>query len=518
MDKSIHAKPLLRQLTPGFGTPLKAAVIFLHRWMGVALCLLFLMWFSSGFVMMYWEYPSVSAADRLSRAPALDPLAIRLSPQQAYVQLKTSSPADKVVVETYDGRPIYAFRFGDNEKIVYADDGQQQDDFPPEMTLRVASAWARQSSRTAKMEELAEEDQWTVAEEFRDLEPIRRYTWPNGEQVYVSTVTGEVVQYTTRATRAGAYFGAIPHWLYFTRLRKHARPWSRLVIWSSGLGTVLAMLGIVIGIWIYSPSKRYRYAGVPSSIPYVGQKRWHSILGLSFGLFACTWAFSGMLSMDPIPQVQEGNLDEVNAKFATALQGNLPELNAFAAKSPQEALLQIGPAWQTKRLELASFAGEPFYLATGAQNQTRIIPMAGEWFAQFSNEQIIKVLEQAARPATITQTRVITEYESYYLDRHNRLPLPVIFVQLSDRDSSSFYIDPKTAQIVQSYNFHSRWNRWLYHGLHSMDFPWLYKHRPAWDVVVLALLAAGVSLCVTSLMLAWSVVRRKIAFRTGNTP
>jgi hypothetical protein len=51
-----------------------------------------------------------------------------------------------------------------------------------------------------------------------------------------------------------------------------------------------------------------------------------------------------------------------------------------------------------------------------------------------------------------------------------------------------------------------------------MDFPWLYKHRPAWDVVVLALLAAGVSLCVTSLMLAWSVVRRKMAFRTGNTP
>src|ERR1700722_7974208 len=194
MDKSIHAKPLLRQLTPGFGAPLKAAVIFLHRWMGVALCLLFLMWFSSGFVMMYWEYPSVSPADRLSRAPALDPLAIRLSPQQAYVQLKTSSPADKVVVETYDGRPIYAFRFGDNEKIVYADDGQQQDDFPPEMTLRVASAWARQSSRTAKMEELAEEDQWTVAEEFRDLEPIRRYTWPDGEQVYVSTVTGKVVE------------------------------------------------------------------------------------------------------------------------------------------------------------------------------------------------------------------------------------------------------------------------------------------------------------------------------------
>ena len=205
--------------------------------------------------------PERLAADRLIRAAALDPIAVRLSPQQAYAQLKTSGPPDKVVLEMFDGRPVYTFRLGEDEKTVYADDGQEQADFPPEITLRVASAWARQSSDMAKMRELSEEDQWTVAGEFRDLEPIRRYAWPDGEQVYVSTVTGKVVQYTTRAARVGAYLGAIPHWLYFTRLRKHARPWSRLVIWSSGLGAVLAILGMVIGIWIYSPSKRYRYAG-----------------------------------------------------------------------------------------------------------------------------------------------------------------------------------------------------------------------------------------------------------------
>ena len=54
--------------------------------------------------------------------------------------------------------------------------------------------------------------------------------------------------------------------------------WSRVVIWSSGIGTVAALLGIVIGVWMYSPSKRYRYAGAPTSIPYRGQKRWHTML------------------------------------------------------------------------------------------------------------------------------------------------------------------------------------------------------------------------------------------------
>ena len=39
---------------------------------------------------------------------------------------------------------------------------------------------------------------------------------------------------------------------------------------------------------MYSPAKKYRYAGAPTSIPYTGQKRWHMIFGLVFGLGAAT--------------------------------------------------------------------------------------------------------------------------------------------------------------------------------------------------------------------------------------
>lgn len=44
-----------------------------------------------------------------------------------------------------------------------------------------------------------------------------------------------------------------------------------------------------------------------------------------------------------------------------------------------------------------------------------------------------------------------------------------------------------------------------------MDFPWLYKHRPAWDLLMLALLTGCISLSVTSLILAWKVLGRKLA-------
>src|SRR5262249_9671390 len=113
--------------------------------------------------------------------------------------------------------------------------------------------------------------------------------------------TADVVQYTTTASRFWAWLGAIPHWLYFTPLRKHQAQWSAFVVYSSLTGTITALLGVVIALWMYSPRRQYRYAGVPTSIPYRGWKRWHAIVGLIFGIVTTTWAFSGLLSMGPFP-------------------------------------------------------------------------------------------------------------------------------------------------------------------------------------------------------------------------
>ena len=84
----------------------------------------------------------------------------------------------------------------------------------------------------------------------------------------------------------------------------------------------------------------------------------------------------------------------------------------------------------------------------------------------------------------------------------------MILVRLSDGDRSRYYIDPKTARVVGSYSSRTWISRWLYHGLHSLDLPWLYQRRPLWDIVVICLLSGGVLLSTTSLILAWRVLRR----------
>ena len=57
--------------------------IVLHPWLGVALCVLFLLWFPSGIGMMYWGMPAVTTQGRLNRMPALDAATIKLSPEEA---------------------------------------------------------------------------------------------------------------------------------------------------------------------------------------------------------------------------------------------------------------------------------------------------------------------------------------------------------------------------------------------------------------------------------------------------
>jgi PepSY-associated TM region len=486
----------------------KKTAILCHRWMGVAFCLLFAWWFVSGIFMMYWDYPAVSDADRLERAPVLDASRVKLSAAEAYAALE-SDKADSdqapgsIRLAAFDGRPAYHFRTGRSEAIVYADTGEHQDVFPPELNLRTAAAWTGQPASAAKVDEVTEPDQWTLEGGLRNLHPLWKYSWPTGDQVYISENTGEVVQFTTRSSRLFAELGPIPHWLYYTPLRKNGPLWSKVVIWLSGIATVAALMGLTVGLMMYSPSRR-------NSIPYKGPKRLHHILGLFFGIVACTWAFSGMLSMDPFPL--NGARPSGTRTVASALRGKRPSLSQYDANPPREALAQLGPVFKARQLEFTSFAGDPVYLATGARGETRIIPLNGEPAESFDYKRILDVVTNVA---SVAEARLMTGYDAYYLDRRGEQPLPVLFVQLNDEARSRYYIDPKTAQVVGGYRSSAEsWvNRWLYHGLHSINFPWLYNYRPAWDIVVLTLMLGGTSLCVTSVIIGFQLVRRKLFLR-----
>jgi len=473
-----------------------------HRWLGVVFCALFAIWFISGIVLMYFDFPEVSTRDRMEKAPVLDAARVVLSPGEAFEKLQPSDNPAAVRLTTLDGRPIYRFRFGREQMGVFADTGELLERISPETALRIASSWSGEDPAAATTFPVSAIDQWTVLPQIRAAAPYWKHVWPDGQEVYVSQTSGEIVQHTTLGSRIGAYFGAIPHWIYFPSLRKQTAAWRAVVIWLSAIGSVMSLLGLVVGLWLYSPSaKRYRFPAGRSSIPYSGQKRLHTIFGLIFGLVATTWILSGMFSMNPLFWSPDG----ASEAPARALRAGTWVAQDFAGLHPQE-VLRTGAY---KELELTHALGQAVYIAHESPDRSRIYRVQGTDSEEFDAGAILSAFSTGAAPYRIAQTRRVTTYEPYYIDRHFRKPLPVLFVQLNDPDQSMYYVDPKTARVVESYDGRSRTARWLYHGLHSMDLPWLYRNRPAWDITVLILMAGGTFLSITSVVIAWRRLRQK---------
>ena len=118
---------------------MKRALIFVHRWLGVALCLVFLLWFPSGYRHHVLGLPGRRAGRRASPdAAPIDVAKIRLSPAEAYARLGAGGEVEDVLLDTFDGRPAYRFGAAFGEEIVYADTGEEQLEVSDAMVRRIA--------------------------------------------------------------------------------------------------------------------------------------------------------------------------------------------------------------------------------------------------------------------------------------------------------------------------------------------------------------------------------------------
>ena len=451
---------------------------------------------------MYCDYPSLSEESRLEHLAPLEKDAVRVSPQLATQRAGISEPTE-VRLSSILSRPVYRFRSAHQIVVVYADSGEVFSGFQQSEARQVGAAWVHQRSEDAKLEirQIQDDDQWTVQQHYRMYRPLWKFSWPSGDVAYISDVSGEVVQYTTRRSRLGAYFGAIPHWIYFTQLRRKAAAWNWIVITLSGAGAGATILGLIIGVWIYSPKKRHRFRGLPSQIPYSGQMRRHIILGLTFGLLTFTWVLSGMFSMGPIRWPENA----VEERIEKDLIGSKWNGNDFV--SVGSVLAQLRKNSPVRELILTYLGGTPAYIAITSPSETAILWERGRMQTPLGEQFLKSIVGQAARPYSILESRLVTRYESYYFDPKNRLRLPALFLRLNDPQQSILYLDLYTGRVARSYSRWERLDRWLYDGLHDLDIPWLYLHRPMWDIVVIFGLSGGVWLSTTGIIIAWRRVR-----------
>ena len=501
----------------------RRAVILSHRYLGIVLSLLVVMWFATGITMMYWGgMPRVTPEMRLDRLQPVDFSRVQLTPLQA-LERADLDPPSQTRLSTLLDRPVY--RFGSrNATLVFADSGEVLDELTADQTRTVAATFARVAkSQVHHVATLHEVDQWTLQTPL----PLHKFSVDDGAgtELYIQPYSGEVAMMTTRSSRGWAWVSTIPHWLYFTALRTNQPLWYQLVVWTSIAACVLAVLGLVLGV---TQIRRPRPFTLAKAIPYSGSRRWHYVSGVVFGLFTFTFAFSGLLSMEPWGWTNAEGLELPR----DLLSGGGVDLSRFAAHDAA-AWNQVLGGEPAKEIEFARMLDEPYYIVRRgslardefdrerlhqsypirhARIEDRRLLVSANTFTPrrdlFEQAALVARIKAAAPGARILETQPLTEYDSYYYSRNRQIPLPALRIKFDDPAQTWVYADPSLGEVVTAINRWQRVERWAYHGLHSLDLPYLYSSRPSWDIVMIALCLGGLTTSGIGLVLGIRRMRR----------
>jgi hypothetical protein len=468
-------------------------LLLLHRYLGIGLGLLMVMWCLSGVVMMYVGYPALAEAARIKQLAPIDwNGCCRLSGA-----LRTDpGPAAALQIEMLAGRPV-----------LYLEEQSQPIDLLTgsvigEVSATQATRAARDflgmagSSAAPQLLGLIDHDQWTVSGDFNRLRPLYRFALGDaaGTQLYISSVSGRAVQITTAHERFWNWLGAVPHWLYFSELRRNARLWSQVVIYSSLLGCFLTAIGIYLGVraLLMRPPRRFS--------PYIGFNLWHHIAGLVFGILALTWVASGLLSMNPWGWLEGAGAETENAK----IHGR-----GLSASELSRALQKVGEARPPAiSLNSAPLNDRLFFIAHLPGGETLRLDAAGSP-AALNSEDLVFLSQAVAGQPLSAAPELLPHEDDFYFSHHRQIaPLPIY--RLIVASGTRYYFDSVSGMLVAKQDSQAQAYRWLHEGLHRMDFAAAIRSRPQWDALMLMLMAGVTVVCFTGAYLGLRRLTRNV--------
>jgi uncharacterized iron-regulated membrane protein len=474
-------------------------MVILHRYLGIAIGLLMVMWFISGIVMMYVPYSRVQETERLHTQPPI-------SWQSCcnYGALLESAQITRAQMESHLGMPALRMRpLGERDFLFDLTNGAHipiDADTARKVVLEASPGVIGRAASITDYEQVPF-DQFTLGRAPRDR-PFHRFEFddPNRTTIYVSGTAGQIVTWTTAEHRFWNWLGTIPHFLYFQSLRIQQQVWSQTVIWTSLLGTFLTVIGIILGVVQFGRGKEGKLS------PYRGWFYWHHVLGLIFGLLTLTWVFSGLISMNPW-----GFLEGRGRGETSSVEGSSPRWKDI--KESLEALRTQLAGSGVVSLTTAPLGGRLYWMATFKDGVVKRLDVSGH-VAPTSDGELAQAAQRIAGDRAIAEQGLVNQEDAYYYARQRRrfdeVVLPVYRVILKDDEQTRYYIDPNTGALLQRADSIGRWRRWLFSGLHRLDFAEWMRARPFRDVLMWLTLLGGLAASVTGIYLAFRRVQSDI--------
>jgi hypothetical protein len=501
-------------------------LIYSHRWMGIVGGLLVIAWFISGIVFMYRTMPTFSNKERLSRLALIDFSTARIEPADA-AHKAGIKPNRLRIGMNYDGRPVYRFQ---GNTTVYADTGEVVSGRDREQALALVRQFEPDHASSVRYDSLREDiDLWTAGN--RGQMPLHKISVGDSDDTYyyISQETGEPVMKTDRASRFWGFLGPVLHQWYFTSLRNRPGLWDQLILWSTAAGSLMCLSGLVVGVWRFSPSGRFRPKRQTAHSPYSGWMWWHHYAGLLFGFVSLTWIFSGGLAFDSFGI---GSSTNPTAQQRDAALGGQADFEQVTLEDLRTAINVVVSSFTPKEADVLQFRGELYLAAadgpadpptigltegrddTGNRStnftERRLVwlknPGRGS-FTRFDDSVMMDIAHDAMPGVAIKEAVWLKDYDNYYRSRESGQTLPVLRVQYDDPQQTWLYLDPHRGRVAWREESPSRLRRWLYNGLHKFDFPYLYS-RPLWDISMVLLSIGGLVLSATTLMPAYRRLRR----------
>lgn len=485
-----------------------------HRWLGIGGCLLMLLWFVSGTVMLFIGYPKLTPGERLAALPLLGDARgwQGLSVLPAAVQAEPEA----VALTTLRGEPAYVVRSGGNLGAWSARTGQVLLPVSAQRAEASAAQFAGGQAFVGAMR--VDEDRWTHSRALDAHRPLYRVEVGGAQpgDLYVSSHTGEVVLDAPHVQQRWNYVGAWLHWLYFLRMQSVDPVWTWVVIVLSALCTVAAVSGIVVGVWRWRFRGHYRSG---AKTPYVEPwMRWHHLIGLVAAAFVFTWIFSGLMSMNPwgvLSSTREA-IDSGRYRGGTvAVDGALGEPTALLTAVEAERFMPVEIQWRR-------IGGELFAVLLDGQGETRIVSgsnghlqvarlLPAGWL-----QQKVRALSDAPMQGYWVQHAADAYFYPRAPEAMNGAAVrrfPVAVVDFGDAEATRVYLDLATGDPLLTMGYRERVGRWLFYFLHSWDLPAMLRFDTARLAVLLLLSVAGTALCATATVIGYRRLRMKLRRR-----
>jgi hypothetical protein len=475
-----------------------------HRWAGVVLGLLIAAWFVSGAVLHFVGFPSLSARDRFGSAELIDLRKLSVVPASALASAVAAAGTRPVegmrlisvagtptYIMSLAGRPANVMTSGESPIAIAGDTGRQIPRFSVTTAGTVAARFGR--APVARVTGPLDYDQWIVHQQFDPYRPFYRVRLDDPERtdLYVSALTGEVLQRTTARQRFWNWCGAVLHWIYFTPVRSNWALWNQLVWWVSLVAVLTSVAGTWIGLHRYLKNRAHGRTGLS---PYRGWMRWHHVIGLFASVVVMVWMCSGWLSMDHGRFFSLPGATEIESARVRGMS-----FGAIVQMAPLDVLRSVQPA---SVIEFHAIGGRPLLtLRGGVGGASRILWLdTHEVSDEPIPERVLLAALKGAWPSE-AETRIGPSSTDELYRHAESVPEDALAVRTGRDGRVLIYVGRFSGLLLAVMNPSRRAYAWVYYSLHTLDLPGLIDHPATKTVVEVLLLLFGFGFCLTGIVL-----------------